>query len=136
LFKVFDKIKKLNGNLLHLGICNKVAHTSEDKIVDLFRDSTIYVSIYLRVMFVRASEKDEMFYLSKNHEEGLKSAILVATVTPVLKEIQLVRLHDKLIIKALEDLGLHVFSAYNIGIGILEKSVFTMSIALYGFSVY
>jgi len=49
LFKVFDKIKTLNGNLFHFGECTMVAHNSEDKVVDLLRDSTIYVSIYLRV---------------------------------------------------------------------------------------
>jgi len=49
-----------------------------------------------------------MFYLTKNHEEGLKIAIMVAAVTPVPNEIQLVRLHGKLNIKASEDLGLHV----------------------------
>jgi len=129
LFEVFDKIKKLNGNLFHFGEYTIVAHDSEDKVIDLLRDSTIYISIYLRVKFVKSSEEDVMFYLFKNHEEGLKSAILVATVTPVLKEIQLVRLHGKLSIKASEDLGLHVFSACNIGIGILENSVFTMYIA-------
>jgi len=49
LFKVFDKIKKSNGNLFHFGKCTKVAHYSEDKVVYLLRESTIYVSIYLRV---------------------------------------------------------------------------------------
>jgi len=52
LFEVFDKIKKLNGNLFHFGKCTKIAHNSEDKVVDLLRDVTNYVSIYLRVQFV------------------------------------------------------------------------------------
>jgi len=113
LFEAFDKIKKLNGNLFHFGKCTKVAHNSEEKVIYLIRDSTIYVSIYLRVQFAIFGEsEDVMFYLTKNHEEGLKSAILVATVTPVLNEVQLVRLHGKLSIKASEDLVLFMFSTY------------------------
>jgi len=109
-FEVFDKIKKLNGNLFHLGKCTKVAHNSEEKVVDLLRDSTIYVSIYLRIQFViYGQSEDVMFYLTKNHEEGVKSAILVSTVTPALNEVQLVRLHGKLSIKASEDLSLYAF---------------------------
>jgi len=57
LFKTFDKLKKLNGNVFHFGKCTKVAHNSQDKVVDLHRNSTIYVSIYLRVMFVRSRKK-------------------------------------------------------------------------------
>jgi len=124
LFKVFDKIKKLNGNLFHFGKCTKVAHNSEDKVIDLIRDSTIYVSIYLRVEFFSVGgSEDVMFYLSKNHARDLKSAILVAAVTPVLKEVQLVRLHGRLSIKASEDLSLY---ASNLGFRIMDKSVFTM----------
>jgi len=67
-----------------------------------------------------------MFYLSKNHEEGLKNVILVAAVTPVLDEVQLVRLHGKLSIKASEDLTLRVFSAYALSFEVMYKSVFTM----------
>jgi len=130
LFEVFDKIKKLNGNLFHFGKCTKVANNSEDKVVDLLRDSTIYVSIYLRAQFVIYGKLEEpvMFYLSKNHERDIKSAILVANVTPVLDEVRLVRLHWKLIMKASEDLALHVFSAYHFKLLIMEKSIFTMYI--------
>jgi len=56
LFEVFDKIKKLNGNLFHFGKCTKAAHNSKDNVVDLIRDSTIYVSIYLWVQFMVISE--------------------------------------------------------------------------------
>jgi len=70
-----------------------------------------------------------MFYLSKNHERDLKSAVLVAAVTPVLDEIQLVRLHGKLSIKTSEDLTLRVFSTLRFSFGIVDKSVFTMYIA-------
>jgi len=43
----------------------KVAHNSEDKVVDLLRDSTIYVSIYLRVQLVIYGKLEEpvMLYL-------------------------------------------------------------------------
>jgi len=113
LFDVFDKIKKLNGNLFYFGKCTNIAHNTEDKVVDLLnRDFTIYVSIYLRVRFTYVSEETLMFYLSMNHEDGLKSAILVAAVTPGLNETRLVRLHGKLSIKASEDLTLNVFSTY------------------------
>jgi len=84
LFDVFDKIKKLNGNLFHFGKCTKIDHNSKDKVVDLLRDSTIYVSIYLRVkldIYFGESE-DVMFYLSKNHESDLKSAVLVPLLLP------------------------------------------------------
>jgi len=131
LFEVFDKIKKLNGNLFHFGKCTKVAHNSEDKVVDLLRYSTIYVSIYLRVQFVIYGKFEEavMLYLSKNHEIDLKSAILVAAITPVLDEVRLVRLHGNLSIKAPEDLTLHVFSAYHFNVLIMDKSIFTVYIA-------
>jgi len=132
LFKAFDTIKKLNGYLFHFGKCTKVAHNSEDKVIDLLRDSTIYVSIYLRVRFSSApSGIDLMFYLSKNHEEGLKSAVLVgATVTPSVSVAQLVRLHRKLSINASEDLTLHVVSpGYIFDYEVLDKSVFTIYIA-------
>jgi len=70
-----------------------------------------------------------MFYLTKNHEEGLKSAILVAAVTPVLNEIQLIKLHGKLSIKTSEDLGLYVFSEYALSFEVMDRSVFTMFLA-------
>jgi len=62
-----------------------------------------------------------MFYLTKNHNANLKSAVLVATVT-----IQLVRLRGRLSIKASEDLSLHVFSTASFSLQIMDKSVFTM----------
>jgi len=46
LFDAFDKIKKLNDSLFHFEECTKVAHNSDEKVVDVLRDSTIYVSIY------------------------------------------------------------------------------------------
>jgi len=67
-----------------------------------------------------------MFYLSKNHERDLKSAIMVASVTPVLNEVQLVRLHGKLSIKASNDMTLNVFTPDDIGFAIMDKSVFTL----------
>jgi len=70
-----------------------------------------------------------MFYLTKNHKEGIKSAILVAAVTTVLNEVQLVRLHGKLSIKASEDQILNVFSTYALSFEVMDKSVFTMYIA-------
>jgi len=39
LFTAFDKIKKLNGNLIHFGECTKVALNIKDKVIDLLRDS-------------------------------------------------------------------------------------------------
>jgi len=126
LFEVFDKIKKLNGNLFYFGKCTNVAHNTEDKVVDLLLDFTIYVSIYLRVRFIYVSGETLMFHLSKNHEESLKSAILVAAVTPGLNETRLVRLHGKLSIKAPEDLTLNVFSTYALSFEVLDKSIFTM----------
>jgi len=65
LFKAFDKIKKLNTNLFHFSKCIKVAHNSEEKVIDLIRNSTIYVSIYLRVQFPISmpSGLDVTFYL-------------------------------------------------------------------------
>jgi len=44
-FEVFDKIPKLNGNVFHFGKCTKVDHNSKEKMIDLLKDSTIYVSI-------------------------------------------------------------------------------------------
>jgi len=133
LFDLFDKIKKLNGNLFHFGKCTNVAYNSKDNVVDLIWDSVIYVSIYLRVnLFLRGDvEEDVMFYLTKNHEEGLNSAILAAAVTPVPNEIQiqLVRLHGKLSIKASEDLTLNVFLSYHFSSSIMDKSIFTMYVA-------
>jgi len=134
LFDVFDKIKKLTGNLFHSGKCTKPSHNSKDKVIDLLRDSTIYVSIYLRVQLAllggaRAGETgsgDVMFYLTKNHNTNLKSAVLVATVTPPLKNTHLVRLHVRLSVKASEDLTLHVFSTASFSLQIMDKSVFTM----------
>jgi len=128
LFDIFDKIKKLNGNLFHLGRCTKVAHNSKEKVIDLIRDSTLYVSIYLRVQFYIIGDLEEpvMLYLSKNHERDLKSAILVAAVTPVLDEVRLVRLHGKLSIKASEDLTLNMFLSRHFRFRIIEKSIFTM----------
>jgi len=85
LFDVFDKITKLTGNLFHFGKCTKVAHNSKDKVIDPIRDSTIYVSIYLRVQLaLLGGSGDVMFYLTKNHDTNLKSAVLVAAVTPPL----------------------------------------------------
>jgi len=49
-----------------------------------------------------------MFYLTKNHERDLKSAILLATVTLIINEVQLVRLHGKLNAKASEDLAIYI----------------------------
>jgi len=72
--------------------------------------------------------EDVIFYLSKNHERDLKGAILVGAVTPVLGELQLVRLHGKLGIKASEDLTLHVFLSYSFSFRIMDKSIFTMYI--------
>jgi len=69
-----------------------------------------------------------MLSLPKNHEEGLKSANLVAAVTPVLDEVRLVRVHGKLRIKASEDLILHVFLAYALSFEVMDKSVFIMYI--------
>jgi len=109
-FGAFDKIKKLNGNLFHFGECTKVAHNSKDKVIYLLRDSTVYVSIYLRVRFSFISREPMMLYLSKNHEGDIKSAVLVAAVTPDIDGIKLVRLHGKLSIKASEDLMLYSFS--------------------------
>jgi len=71
-------------------------------------------------------EEDVMFYRSKNHKEGLKSVILVATVTANTNQIRLIRLHGKLSIKASEDLTLYTVSAGYLDFGILEKSIFTM----------
>jgi len=63
--------------------------------------------------------------------KGLKSAVFVATLTtPVVRRVQLVRLHGKLSIKASEDLTLHIFSAkYDLGLEVMNKSIFTMYIA-------
>jgi len=90
LFKAFGKIKKLNGNLFHFGNCTKVAHNSENKVVDLLRDSTIYVSIYLRVMFVRPPERTVIFFLKhslcclgslrSNLAHGMKLSICLTLV--------------------------------------------------------
>jgi len=110
LFEVFDRLKKLNGNLFHFGKCTKVAHNSKEKVKYLFRDSTIYVSIYIRVQFAVVSGKDAMFYVTKNHDTNLKSAILIATVTPNINQIRLISLHGKLNVKASEDMTLYVFS--------------------------
>jgi len=66
-FDAFDKIKKLNGNLFHFGKCTKVTHNREEKVIDVIRDYTIYVSIYLKVQFVFISG-DVIFYLTKNHD--------------------------------------------------------------------
>jgi len=79
LFYAFDTINKLNGNLFHFGKCTKLAHNSEDKVVDLLRDSTIYVSIYLRVIFIKVSEEDVMFYVTKNQQD---------TISKTLREIK------------------------------------------------
>jgi len=107
----FDKIKKLNGNLFHFWEYTKVAHNSKDKVIYLLRDSTIYVSIYLRVQLaLLGGLEDIMFYLTKNHDINLKSAVLVADVTPVSSEVKLVRLHGRLSIKSSSNLTLHVFS--------------------------
>jgi len=62
--------------------------------------------------------EDVMFYLTKNHDTNLKSADLVAAVTPIT--------HGRLIIKASEDLTFHVFSTGSFGLQIMDKSVFTM----------
>jgi len=121
LFEVFDKIKKLNGNLFHFGKCTKVTHNSEDKVIDLLRNSTIYVSIYLRVRFTFVSGANLMFYVTKNHERGPKSAILVATVNPNIDETRLVRLHGKLRIKSPEDLTLNVFLLNAVSFEVMDK---------------
>jgi len=90
----------------------------------------------LRVQFtIYASVgEDAMLYLSKNHEEGLKIAVLAGatvtpTVTPSVSGAQLVRLHGELSIKASEGLTLHTFSANTIDYEVMDKSVFTMYIA-------
>jgi len=70
-----------------------------------------------------------MFYLSKNHERDLKSAVLVAAVKYITDDTQLVRLRGKLSIKALEDLSLNVFLSRHFRFRIMEKSIFTMYIA-------
>jgi len=67
-----------------------------------------------------------MFCLTKNHDTNLKSAFLVAAVTPVHNETQLVRLHGRLSIKSSQDLTLHVFSTGSFSLLIMDKSVFTM----------
>jgi len=127
LFDKFDKIKKLTGNLFHFGECTKIAHNSKDNVIDLIRDSTIYVSIYLRVQLsLLGGLGDVMFYLTKNHDTSLKSALLAATVTPPIKNTRLIRLHGKSSIKASEDLTLHVFSTASFSLRIMDKSVFTM----------
>jgi len=103
---------------------------TQNNIIDL--RSTIYVLIYLRVQLASLHEggvEDVMFYMTKNHEIGIKSAILVAVVTPVHNETQLVRLHGRLSIKSSEDLTLHVFSTGSFSLQIMDKNVFTMYIA-------
>jgi len=118
---------KLTGNLFHFGKCTKPAHNTKDKVIDLIRDSTIYVSIYSRVQLaLLGGSGDVMFYLTKNHNTSPKSAVLVAAVTPPLSVTQLVRLHGRLSVKASEDLTLHVFSAASFSLQIMDKSVFTM----------
>jgi len=95
-------------------------------VVDLLRDSTICVSIYLRVTFVRVSEVD----VTKNHYTNLKSALLIATISPKSGETRLIILHGKLNVKASEDLTLYLFSAAAyLYFKVLEKSVLTMYIA-------
>jgi len=127
LFNVFDKIKKLNSNLFHFGECTKIDHNSKDKVVDLIRDSTIYVSIYLRVQLaLLGGLGDVMFYLTKNHDTNLQSAVLVATVTPPINNTRLIKLHGRLSIRASEDLTLHVFSTASFSLQIMHNSVFTM----------
>jgi len=126
LFKASDTNKKLNGNLFYFGKFTKVAHNTKEKVIDLLRDSTIYVSIYLRVQLaLLGGSGDEMFYLTKNHDTNLKSAVLVAAVTSVL-ETRLIRLHGRLSITASEDLTLHVFSTGSFSLQIMDKSGFTM----------
>jgi len=90
LFEVFDKLKKLNGYLFHFGKCTKVTHNSKEKVIDLLRDSTIYVSICLRVQFAVVSGEDAMFYVTKNHDTNLKSAILIAAVTRNINQTRLI----------------------------------------------
>jgi len=127
LFGAFDKIKKLTGNLFHFGESTKVAHNSKDKVIDLLRDSTIYVSIYLRVRFTFISGENLMFYVTENHERDLKSAVLVASVTPARNEIRIVRLHGKLSIKASEDLMLYFYSTgIMLSFEVMDKTIFTM----------
>jgi len=95
--------------------------------MDLTRDSTIYVSIYLRIQLaLLGGSGDVMFYLTKNHNANLKNAVLVAPVTPPINNTQLVRLHGRLSIKASEDLTLRVFSTASFSLQIMDKSVFTM----------
>jgi len=121
LFEVFDKIKKLNGNLFHFGECTTVAHDSKDKVIYLLRDSTIYLRVQLALL---GGLEDVMFYLTKNHDTTLTNAVLVAPVTPVLNETRLIRLHGRSSIKSSEDLTLHVFSTGSFSLQIMDKSVF------------
>jgi len=91
-------------------------------VIDLIRDSVIYTSVYLREKFTIVSGKDVIFYRTKNHEDGIKGAILVATVTPVLNRTQLIRLNGKLNIKASEDLVLYAFSTdWNLSYDVLTS---------------
>jgi len=96
LFEVFDKIKKLNGYLFHFGKCTKIDHNSKEKVIDLIRDSVIYISVYFRVKSTIVSGKGVIFYITKKHGGAYKDAILVAASTLSLNEPQLVRLHGKL----------------------------------------
>jgi len=56
-------------------------------------------------------------------------APFAAAVTPVIGDIQLIRLHGKLSIKPSADLGLYMLSPYNTDFGIMDKSIFTMYLA-------
>jgi len=68
-----------------------------------------------------------MFYVTKNHERDLKSAVLIAAVTPDIKGVKLVRLHGKLSIKASEEVMLYVSSTGIIlSFKVMDKSIFTM----------
>jgi len=134
LFDVFDKINKLNGNLFFFGECTKVNHNSKEKVIDLKRDTVIYISVYLRVKFTIISGKDVIFYITKNHEDNIIGAILAAAVTPVLNNTQLIRLNGKLNIKASEDLALYALSTdWNLFYNVLENSVSTTYEAVVGF---
>jgi len=145
LFKTFDNLKKLEGNLFHFGKCTKAAHNSEDKVEDVIRDTKIYVLILLKIkidtIHGRGSiveSHDMVFYLTNNHYEDSRNTILTTTFSiPVLElytgvgdiytKIHLVRLRGKLIVNATEDLALHMFSTSCIDFTVMEGSMFTMS---------
>jgi len=87
LFNVFDRIKKVNGDLFHFGECTKIAHNNKDKVVDLLRDSNIYVSFYLRVQLaVLGKMENVMFYLAKITTSSLRTQCSRLMLLPVLVE--------------------------------------------------